>query len=646
MKSSDLSKVTLGGMIVAIGIVFGDIGTSPLYVVKAITNNNVITQDFILGALSCIIWTLTLQTTIKYVIITLKADNKGEGGIFALYALVRKKRRWIYILAIIGASMLLSDGIITPAITVTSSIEGLKLINPSIPVIPIVLLILAILFSFQRYGTNIIGKMFGPIMVVWFLMLFILGIRQIFIFPAIFKAFNPYYVFVFLHNYPNGFILLGAVFLATTGAEALYSDLGHCGFKNIRASWIFIKISLIINYLGQGAWVLKNRNIMVHDLNPFFTIVPSWFLLPAIIIATFAAIIASQALISGSFTLISEAIPLNFWPKMKVVHPTTIKGQIFLPMINSFLFIACSLVVLFFQESSKMEAAYGLAITITMLSTTILVSQYLRINQKRPLVLIIGFLAVYLTIEISFLVSNIHKFAHGGWVTMLISSLFMTIMYTWYRYREIKKSYYKYFKVADYIDIIKDLSHDKEIPKFSTNLVYLTRADRDTDIETKIIYSIIYKSPKRADKYWFIHVNFVDEPSTLSYEVKQIIPGILFRIELNMGFKIKPKINLYFRKIIENMVEQKEIVLDSNYKSLKKYKIPGEFKFVMIDRVHSYDLEDKFWNKLIITLYEFFNHLSISDIKSFGLNTSNIYEEQVPLDVNSSAVQCSITRVN
>jgi KUP system potassium uptake protein len=643
MRNQDFSKVSVGGILVAVGIVFGDIGTSPLYVMNAIVDASNKSQDFVLGALSCVIWTLTLQTTIKYVLITLRADNRGEGGIFALYALLRRKRRWVYVLAIIGAGMLLADGIITPAITVTSAIEGLKLVNSSLPVIPIVLSILFFIFIFQQFGTNLIGKSFGPLMLVWFTMLFIFGMAQIVKYPYVLHAFNPYYVFVFLHNYPNGFILLGAVFLCTTGAEALYSDLGHCGFVNIRSSWFVVKVCLITNYLGQGAWILTNNQLITDKLNPFYSIIPYWFLTPSIVIASIAAIIASQALISGSFTLISEAVPLNFWPKLKIIYPSTIKGQMYIPFVNWFLYIACSFIVIFFQESTKMEAAYGLAITLTMLATTLLLSQHLFLNKKRPLLIVIFFLVVYLLIELSFLIANLHKFIYGGWLTLLISSIFIVIMFTWYQVRQIKKKYFKYFKIADYKDIIHDLSKDKSVPKYASNLVYLTRTDMNTDIETKIIYSIIYKSPKKADRYWFIHVNYLDDPFTLQYSVKQLIPDILFRVDLHIGFKVKPRLNLYFRKVIENLVDSGELDLTSTYTSLKKHHIQGEFKFVMIDRIHTYDLEVKFWNKLVLSFHELINRISISEIKAFGLDTSNVVEEKVPLDVNPH-IACNIAR--
>jgi len=373
-KHLDIKKLSFTGTIVTLGIVFGDIGTSPLYVMNAIvTGGKEFNELLIYGSMSCIFWTLTLQTTIKYIIVTLRVNNKGEGGIFALFALMKRKTSWAAIFTMIGASALLADGVITPAITVTSSIEGLRLYNPGIPVIAIVLIIFTVLFYMQHYGTNVIGESFGPIMIIWFSMLGILGFSHLLQHPGVLKALNPVYAFRFLTEYPGGFILLGAVFLATTGAEALYSDLGHCGLKNIRVSWVFVKSTLLLNYFGQCSWLMMHGSLH-NDVNPFYGIMPEWFLLPGIIIATAAAIIASQALISGSYTLISEAISLNFWPKISISHPTLLKGQVYIPFINWFLWIACSIVVLMFRESANLQAAYGLSITVTMIMTTLLLS--------------------------------------------------------------------------------------------------------------------------------------------------------------------------------------------------------------------------------------------------------------------------------
>jgi len=625
------AKFSFIGIIITMGIVYGDIGTSPLYVMNALIDGSRVTPDFIIGAISCVIWTITIQTTLKYVLITLKADNNGEGGIFSLYALIRKKKKFVYVFAIIGGATFLANGVLTPSITITSAIEGLRMIDPDVPVVPIVLGIFVILFMAQQFGTDMLGKSFGPIMLIWFSVIGTLGFIEIFKYPHILEAFNPYNVYIFLSQFPEGFILLGAVFLCTTGAEALYSDLGHCGYKNIEFSWIFVKTTLILNYLGQGAWVLTNPELTTGSTNPFFSLMPSWFLLPGIILATLASIIASQALLSGTFTLISEAIQLNFWPKLKIEHPTVVKGQMYIPFINWLLFFSCCIVEIYFVDSSKMEAAYGLAITITMLMTTILVSYHLKLNKKRRNLVVASFLIVFLTIEFSFLFANINKFIHGGWFTILLSFIFGLVMYVWFKAREIKKKYLQFFKFSNYATIISDIQKDEKIPCFSSNLVYLTKADTITDIETKIIYSIINKFPKRADKYWFLHVNYTDEPNGMGYFVTKLIPNIAFRIDFNIGFRISPKVNIFFRKVIEDLINSKEVDIVSNFPSLRKRGIVGDFKFVLIDRIHTQEFELNIIDRLIMNLHEIINKISISESKSFGLDTSVVIDEKVPL---------------
>ena len=630
-----VSKLSFIGLIVTIGIVYGDIGTSPLYVMKAIVEGaSIIDTNYILGAISCIIWTLTLQTTVKYIIITLRADNKGEGGIFALYTLLRRNAKWVFIFALIGGSTLLADGIITPSITVVSAIEGLKLLNPDIPVVPIVLLIITGLFVIQQFGTNFLGKSFGPIMFLWFFMLGILGFVEIIKLPLILKAFNPVYAYNLLANYPHGFLLLGAVFLCTTGAEALYSDLGHCGLQNIRFTWIYVKITLILNYLGQGAWILTHNNpqFLYKGSNPFFAMMPSWFLIYGITLATIAAVIASQALISGSYTIISEAITLNFWPKVKIKYPTIIHGQMYIPSINWLLWIACLFVIIFFKESSNMEAAYGLSITITMLMTTILLGYYLYFK-KVPKYIILIFIFGYLAIEGSFLIANLNKFSHGGWVTILIASLLFVIMYVWSRGRKIKNRFSEYVKIDDCVELIKSVSEDKSITKYATFLVFLTNAKKTNEIESKILYSIINKQPKRADVYWFVHVDFVDEPYRKDFSVTTIAPNDIYRIDFHLGFKVEPRINLFFRYVIDNMVENKEINIISNYDSLKSHKIPGDFRFVVIDRIQNYDFDFSPFEQMVMDIYDKLKKIGISDIKAYGLDTSNVTTEIVPLVV-------------
>ena len=639
LKSSHghISKLSATGLLVTIGIVYGDIGTSPLYVLRAIiAGSSVINEVNIFGAISCVIWTLTFQSTIKYIIITLRADNKGEGGVFSLFALIRKRAKWAYVLAIIGGCTLLADGIITPAITVTSAIEGLKIISPKINVIPIVLIIITALFFVQKFGTKLIGKSFGPIMFIWFFMLGLLGLLQIINYPEIFNAFNPYYAYKFLIENPNGFILLGAVFLCTTGADALYSDLGHCGIKNIRMTWIYVKTTLILNYLGQGAWILTNNESVVRSTNPFFAIMPSWFLITGIIIATIAAIIAGQALITGAYTLISEAISLNFWPKIKIKYPTNIKGQMYIPSINWIIYIGCIFVILHFRESANMEAAYGLAITITMLMTTLLMSVYLHYLHI-PKYIISVFLLIYLSIEGSFLIANLNKFIYGGWVSLLIASILFIVMYVWFHGRKIKNSFIEFVHIQKYLDVLKSLHNDESIPKYSTNLVYITRAKRKTEIESKIMFSIFNKQPKRADVYWLIHVDIVDEPYEMSYTVNQLIPKILYRIDLKLGFKVQPRVNLYFRQVIEEMAKNNEIDLSSHYHSLRQYNIMADFRFVIIDRIQNYDFDFSPFKQFLMNLYSFVKQFGITEVRSLGLDTSNVIIEQVPLMIDNKA---------
>ncbi|MGB4724221.1 MAG: KUP/HAK/KT family potassium transporter, partial [Sediminibacterium sp.] len=568
--SKNLNKVTSAGLIIALGIIYGDIGTSPLYVLNEIITGREISDLLIIGSLSCIIWTLTLQTTFKYVILTLKADNKGEGGIFSLYALVRRRKKWLVIPAMIGGAALLADGIITPPITVTSAIEGLRQI-PAFhditqqTIVTIVIAIISLLFFVQQFGTASIGKFFGPIMMVWFGMIAILGLSHIVDELSVFKALNPYYAVKLLATYPKGFWLLGAVFLCTTGAEALYSDLGHCGKGNIRISWIFVKTCLIINYLGQGAWLLAQYKgqiipaaVMADGFNPFIGIMPQWFKLIGIIIATAAAIIASQALISGSFTLISEAMRLNLWPKMKINYPTEEKGQLYIPGISLLLFVGCVGITLYFQKSANMGAAYGLAITLCMISTSILFANFLVSKRTLP-VWIYVYLAVYLLIETSFLIANLEKFMHGGYVTLIVGGALFAVMYVWFRSRKIKNRYVEFVHLEDYIPMIQELSNDKSIPKYATHLVYMTSANNHNEIEHKIIYSILNKKPKRADIYWFVHVDVIDEPYTCEYSVEHIIPNDIIRVEFRLGFRMEQRINLMFRKVVEDLVTNKEV---------------------------------------------------------------------------------------
>ena len=635
-SQKNLNTVTAGGLLVSLGIVYGDIGTSPLYTLKAIFNAvisdpapQIITPEIVLGALSCIIWTLTLQTTIKYVVITLRADNKGEGGIFSLYSLVRKNAKWLVIPAVVGGCALLADGIITPSITVTSAIEGLKLEFSEVRVIPIVLAIITFLFVIQQFGTNLVGKLFGPIMLIWFGVLGLLGLLYVVQDVSIFKALNPYYAFNLLVTNPKALLILGGVFLCTTGAEALYSDMGHCGRSNIRVSWIFVKSMLILNYLGQGVWILHHANYDTTQ-NPFFKIVPDAYLLPMVALATVAAVIASQAMITGSFTLISEAVRLNLWPKVRINYPSNQKGQIYVPSINWILWTGCIVIVMIFETSARMEGAYGLAINLTFLATTILVAAYMK-RKKVPMYIIVIFVGVYVLLESTFLIGNMAKFFHGGWMTVLIGSALFTVMWSWYVARKIKNRFVKYVEIEDYYQIISELSNDVSVPKYSSQLVYLTSANFKTEIESKIIYSIIQKEPKRADVYWLVHVDVVDEPFTRDYKVEFLIPGKLIRIDFKLGFRVEQRVNLLYRKVIEELVKNGEVDITSQYTSLNKHKIAGDFRFVLLEKHLSKFSKLSFYERSIMDYYFILKRLSLSEERSFGLDSSYVDVEKVPL---------------
>jgi KUP system potassium uptake protein len=654
--SKNLNKVTGAGLLIALGIIYGDIGTSPLYVFNAIINDRVITEDLIIGSLSCIIWTITLQTTLKYVVLILRADNRGEGGTFALYALVRRRRKWLVLPAMIGGAALLADGIITPPISITSAIEGLKNI-PSLhhittdTIVYIVLGIMALFFFMQQFGTASIGKMFGPIMTIWFSMLAILGIMHLSDDITIFKSFNPYYAFHFLGAHPNAIWLLGAVFLCTTGAEALYSDLGHCGRGNIRISWIFVKSTLLLNYLGQGAYLLSHhKGLQVTELvkeqmniNAFFNLMPDWFVLIGVIIATTAAIIASQAMVSGSFTLISEAMRLNLWPKFKIVYPSEAKGQLFIPAVNTLIFAGCVGVVLYFRETSKMEAAYGLAIIMTMIATTILFANYLVLHRVQSIWIYI-FLIVYTIIEISFLIALLQKFTHGGYITLLVASMMFLVMYVWYRSRKIKNRYVEFVRLDHYLPLLQELSNDNTINKYATHLIYLSSANNPKEIEHKIMHSILNKKPKRADIYWFVHVDTLDDPYTCEYEVQTIIPNEVIRVEFRLGFRMEPKINLMFRKVVEDMVANKEVNIVSRYESLQRNNIVGDFEFIVMEKFLSQDNELPFWEKIIMKIYFWLKDISLSEERSFGLDPSNVKVEKFPLIV-APVTNLRLTRI-
>lgn len=641
MDLSHSKKITTAGLLITLGIIFGDIGTSPLYTFQTImTEGGKVTEELVYGAISCIFWTLTLQTTFKYVFITLKADNKGEGGVFSLYALVRRYGKKLVYPAIIGAGTLLADGIITPPISVTSAIEGLGSVHGLetviVPgnnlVVELVLVIILLLFLFQRFGTKIVGGAFGPIMFIWFSMLAVLGLHQIIQHPMVLKSLSPHYAVELLTRHPKGFWLLGAVFLCTTGAEALYSDLGHCGRKNIQMSWIFVKTTLVLNYLGQGAWVMLQHKSDLGGVNPFFAIVPHWFLVPSVFIATAASIIASQALISGSFTLISEAISLNFWPKVTVKFPTDVRGQIYIPSINWILCIGCFLVVLYFRTSESMTAAYGFSITVAMLMTTILMYYFLRYVKHLSIWLVVPILVVFISVESCFFVANAVKIVKRLFFLVFEIGLIGT-MYIWYHARKINNRFLNFIDLNEHIPLLESLSKDESIPKFSSHLIYLTKANRPTQIEQKILYSIFSHNPKRADVYWFVHIERTDEPYTMEYGVEELKSDKVIRVEFRLGFRVQPRVGVMFRRVVMEMMCNKELDMANKYPSLKKHNIAEDFRFVILEKFLSYDNEFSVREGFILNTYFSLKKIALAEEKAFGLDSSETEVEKLPLVV-------------
>ncbi|MBN9380098.1 MAG: KUP/HAK/KT family potassium transporter [Chitinophagaceae bacterium] len=638
MDISHSKKITTAGLLITLGIIYGDIGTSPLYTFQTILNEGgKVSSELVLGAISCVFWTLTLQTTFKYVLITLQADNRGEGGVFSLFALVRRYGKKLVYPAIIGAGTLLADGIITPPISVTSAIEGLNSVkgleHVIVPgnnlVVELVLVILLLLFVFQRFGTKVVGGSFGPIMFIWFSMLAVLGVNQIIHYPFVLKALSPHYGLELLIRHPKGFWLLGAVFLCTTGAEALYSDLGHCGRRNIQVSWIFVKTALVLNYLGQGAWVLLQQKTTLGNVNPFFAIVPHWFLVPSVFIAMAASIIASQALISGSFTLINEAISLNFWPKVTVKFPTDVRGQIYIPSINWILCTGCFLVVLYFRTSESMTAAYGFSITIAMLMTTILVYHFLRYVKHYSVWAVAPILIVFIIVESSFFVANAVKIVKRLFFLVFEVGLIFT-MYIWHHARKINNRFLNFIDLKEYIPLLENLSNDNSVPKFACHLIYLTKANRPAQIEEKILYSIFSHNPKRADVYWFVHIERTDEPYTMEYGVEELSDKVI-RVEFRLGFRIQPRVGLMFRRVVGEMICNKELDIEHRYPSLKKHNITENFRYVILEKFLSYDNEFSVREGFILNTYFSMKKLALAEEKAFGLDSSETLVEKLPL---------------
>jgi KUP system potassium uptake protein len=626
----DIHKLSISGLLITLGIIYGDIGTSPLYVMKSVVGEgNIINSMTVLGGVSLVFWTLTIQTTIKYIIFVLRADNNGEGGIFSLYSLVRRRAKWLMYPAILGGCAMLAEGIITPPISVSSAIEGLELKYPHIPTVPITIAIISALFFIQRLGTAAVGRSFGPIMFVWFSMLGILGISQIITMPTIFKAINPWYGINLLINSPNAFVVMGAVFLCTTGAEALYADLGHCGRSNIRTSWIMVKTCLLLNYFGQAAWLLQHEGQKLEE-NPFYSVMPEWFLWPGIIIATLATIIASQAMITGSFTLVSEAIRLGFLPKMTVKFPSNLKGQIYIPAVNTFLWVGCVAVMLKFQTSTNMEAAYGLSVICTMLCSTILLANWFVVHRAKE-GLVWFFLLFYILWEGVFFVANTLKFMEGGYVTVIMALTLFSLMVLWLRARTIRRRYSDEVRINDFIDQLILLSNDSEVPKYATNLVFLSNTKHPKKVEEKILYSILQTQPKRADVYWFVHIETTDEPYTMQYKVNTIANDDVYKVSFQLGFRVQQRMNVFMKKVVEDLLEREELSIQSRYHTIAGKYPTGDFRFVLIQEFLSNENELPWFEQIILDIYLTIKGWVSSPQNWFGLDSDSVDVEKAPL---------------
>lgn len=641
-------KLTAAGLLVAMGVVYGDIGTSPLYVMKAIVGENGglgnVSENFVLGSVSLIFWTLTILTTIKYVMIALNADNHGEGGIFSLYTLVRKKGKYLIIPAMIGGAALLADGVLTPAVTVTTAIEGLRGIpvffdrfgNDQNIIVYITLFIILILFSVQRFGTEAVGKAFGPIMFLWFTFLGVMGIINFGQDLSVIRALNPYYAIHLLFSPENklGIFILGNVFLATTGAEALYSDLGHVGKTNIRVSWPYIKVCLIINYLGQAAWILRVKDdpsiLTIENLNPFFQMMPNNMMLFGVVFATIAAVIASQALISGSFTLVSEAIKLKLLPRMKIIYPGANIGQMYIPAVNMLLWIICSLIVVTFRTSTHMEAAYGLSITVTMLMTTVLLLFYL-LQRGTPRLVAYLITLFFASIESIFFISSIVKFFHGGYVAVGIALVILIVMTIWEWGNIIKEKITDTVPLREYVPQLKELKEDSSVPMYQTNVVFMTPDTIGEEIGRQVIYSILDKQPKRSKVYWFVNVEVTDEPFTQEYSVDMLGTDFIVQVQLYLGFHVAQDVNVYLRQIVHDLMKDGRLPKQPQKYSLTKGREVGDFQFVIIREELSKVTELKRWDRVIMQLKLTIKKWTTTPENWFGLEYSEVKYESVPL---------------
>ncbi len=646
-------KISLGMCIVTMGVVYGDIGTSPLYLAQSFVSGQggirYVDRTSVLGMLSLLFWSITLITTVKYVLIAMRIDNRGEGGIFALYSMVKRFAKWLWIPAMIGGAAFLADSVLTPAVSISSAVEGLKTlrafenvftVNPQLT-LAITVIIIVILFAVQSRGTERIGRVFGVVVAIWFTFMAVVGIIAIGKDWSIFAALNPWYGLEYLLNLNGanraGLAIMGTVFLATTGAEALYSDMGHVGRGNIYATWPFIFICLIFNYFGQGAWMIRNQSNKAlwsaPNVNPFFQTINPTLRYVAVILSVAAGVIASQALITGAFTMVSEATGLNWMPHLQVRYPARTRGQLYIPTVNFVLCAATLVVLMIFQNSERITNAYGLALTVTMITTVVLLMAYMWYAQKRRVLALI-FGVVFLAIQSLFFISSLSKFFTGGWFTTILTIVIFTIMYTWDTGTRIERSQRRHMLPEDFLPALNILHKDKSVPLYADNLVYLTSDRELRRLDTDIFYSIFADHPKRAHAWWAVSVQVTDAPYTREYSVENFGTDFLFRVRMRLGFKVNQNVSTYLHQIMHELIDQGTLPpQETIYPKVDNDPQIGTINYVLIHKALMPESKVDVRGALSLRIKYAIRHMAGSPVKWFGLAAFNPRIEVQPLFV-------------
>ncbi|WP_420868069.1 KUP/HAK/KT family potassium transporter [Bifidobacterium simiarum] len=650
-------RVTLAMAIVALGVVYGDIGTSPLYMAQSFVSGQggiqYADRQSVLGLLSLLFWSVTLITTVKYVLIAMRIDNKGEGGIFALYSMVRRYGKWLAYPAMIGGAAFLADSVLTPAVSISSAVEGLQTIPQLEPIfdandnltLMITVCIIVVLFAIQSRGTESIGKVFGIVVMIWFSFLAVVGVANLGTDWTVFAALNPWYGIDFLLFDPGnkaGLAVMGTVFLATTGAEALYSDMGHVGRGNIYATWPFIKIALILNYFGQGAWILRNQHneslYGIKSLNPFFQMMTPSLRSVAVVLSVAAGVIASQALITGAFTMVSEATGLNWMPHLQVRYPARTRGQLYIPAVNIVLCAATLSVLAMFKDSEHITAAYGLALTITMITTTILLAAYIWCAWKRRVFAIV-FAILFLAIQTLFFIASMSKFLHGGWFTMLLTLAILGIMVTWDQGTKVERSQRRHMWPKEFLPALDALHRDFKIPYYADNLVYLTSDPELRRLDTDIFYSIFANHPKRARAWWAVSVQVTDDPFTREYSVENFGTSFLFRVRIRLGFKVSQNVATYLHQIMHDLINDGTLPRQTViYPKVDEDPEIGTIQYVLVHKALMPESKITSRGATSLRVKYAIRHLAGNPVKWFGLSAYNPVVEVQPLFVSTNKV--------